>query len=666
MNQPKPLDRSRYERMRQAGFTDDEIRADGFEIPPKAPGSGARTATGILGKFAQGISMGTADEIGGAILSPFAEGKSISEKYRNARDIVRGVLNDAQEKAPIPSTLAEIGGAIAPAFVGAGTLIPRAAATGIRGAATRGAANVAEGAILGAAAGAGNAEGGAAERITGAARGARGGAMGSAVLGAAGPALQTAYRGTVGAITRRGVNRAANRVLADAIEQSGMSADAVRSAINDSELADKPLTLMEHLGVAGRKAARGARTMSAQARQTLDNTAEQRMPGAYQRVTDDIREGLNVSHQTPTQATAQSTAHRADIALDEFTPERMAAEVDTRTLQHAPIYADLFEQMQHARGQAPGGPLARLPELFDAETGQLVRQPTVRDIEDIRQAFDDVQRSGRYHTVNRITGRSEVRNVDGQMARSLEAARQHMLADPALEAAAPWYAPARRALEEQHQFEEAIPTGHAMPGRDPQDITDALEQMTVPSKRGARVGFAAAKAQEMMKAPPVSVADKAGGIGATRKQAIRDQVNAMVPNGLRSTQQGPRTRQQTRMESRLDAESRIAATERFLSGQSETADKAMEGTNVMMRALQAVRGSDPMQLASIWLNARMQGNTGRVAQEIARRMSTLSRAEQQAFLEEIAQTQAERAARRAVGGRTVTGRAGGAAGGLLP
>lgn len=647
------LTRQQYDAARAEGYSDDEIAQD-YDLP--TPQTGARTATGILGKFAQGISMGTADEIGGAILSAFAEGKSISEKYRNARDIVRGVLNDAQEKAPTLSTLAEVGGAIAPAFVGAGTLIPRAAGAGLRNSAMRGAANVAEGALMGAASGAGNAEGGLSERVIGAGRGAVVGGASSGAFGAAAPAVTNLTRAVIPAITRRGVARAAARIGADALEASGLSADDIAARIANPALADKPLTLMEHMGTAGRKAARGARTTSSSARQVMDDLATDRMPGAGERVLADVREGLDIPATTPTRAANEAAAARTAIHAQEFTPPRLAEPVPTTRLGDSPAYRDAYDAIYEASAMRPGG--APHAPLF-ADDGALARTPTVGDIEAIRQGLADALESGRLQTRNRLTGRLETTNVDGELRRSLSAAYGHLMDDPQLERAAPWYRGARAALEEQHQLEGAIPTGHAMPGRDPMEIADAMHAMpSDAARRGARVGYAAKVGEQLVKAPPVSAADKLGGVGATAKTGVRQGVMAMAPD---AAPVGPITPGQARLGQRLDAESEIAATQRFLSGQSETADKGMEALAQGARVMQQLRGiTDPVRLAGVWLDAQAHGNWGRVSQEVARRFGSLNRAEQQEFLQLIAREALRRTNRGAV-----TGRVGAAAAGAL-
>lgn len=646
------LTRQQYEAARGEGYTDEEI-AQEYDLPSAQ--SGARTATGVLGKFAQGISLGTADEIGGAVLAPFARGKTLFEKYRSARDILRGVTRDAEDSAPVMSTAAELAGAIAPAFVGAGTILPRAVGTGFRAAATRGAANVAEGAVTAAASSFGNAEGTLAERGRTVPRSLMmGGAVSAAVPGSA--AIARSGKRALGTFTERGVQRVSDDLVGRAMTAMGREVDDVAPVV-----ADKPITLMERMGNPGRRLARGARTTSPGASEMFDALSASRMPGTAQRVVDDLRSGMRVGDAGTGRAAQALDEARQQIGAAAFTPERMAAPVTSEsamaTLLSSPVYRRAFNQWRGALAEMPGA--APPAPLFGRVEGSrqvtLLRDPTMADIEGIRQGLQDVLQSGGYVTRSTTLG-PQVRNITKTQKRVWTDARNALMRDEGLAAEHPWYREALDELAARHAQGRALVAGGGLARQTPEEVADYLGTLGTDAEReAARLGMTNRIARRVMDSPPVSASRVVG--GASRIPQRMDRLLAAAPNRGSAG----------RMVQRLGVEDEIAETERFLGHQSNTADKLQERDqlgaavlNVLSRGKQGV-----VDLPLSWLNTRLQGNTGRVADEIARRFSSLSQTEQAAILEAARAEMARQAVRattvRGVG-RGAAGVAGGAAG----
>ena len=647
----RPLDPARYQRMRAAGFTDDEIRADGFEIPNSGPGEtfgkpndrapdnsrtqavrsfGDRTLTGAnevlqgANEVLQGATLGWADEAVG-LVSP------------STRDAMRERSARFHAESPGWATTANIAGGL---LTGGGLarlgakLLPRVAGAGLKAAALRGAANAGEGAIAGAIGGAGAAQS-PEGRLAGAATGAAlGGAAGGAIP-AAGGLLKGARRALL-PFSAKGAANVADELIGEAIEDVGQ----IRLPV-----AGKPQQLVDRIGEPGRKLARGARTTSSKARQILANLSEQRMPGAGARVAADVRDALAIPHTTPPRAANAAARQRAQIAAVEFTPARMAAPVTSptvaETLTASPIFADVFEQMRDAASVRPANhPNARQIAPLFGEQG-LTRPPTVADIETIRQGLDDAIQSGRLQRRNPVTGRYQTTNVEGEMRRALQDTRSALMEDAGLNAEHAWYAPARGELAAQHQLEDAIPQGRALLDRGPMEVADLMQEAAPARQQGLRIGYAARADKQLADAAPLSASRIAGGGGgATAREGARARLNAVTTDDMA----------RARLASRLGAEDDIAYTERFLTGQTETADKALEAAGIGAKALQraAQMGRGGITSAVVPLLAVAQGNTGKVSKALAERLATLSPEQQQAYLRYIAQFMEDRAAQQAM------------------
>lgn len=663
----KPLDRARYERMRAAGFSDEDITADGFDIPaadaptPDAysrPGSAGRTGVGLLGKVVQGLSMGTADEIGGVMLAPFARGKTFGDKRREATSIVRGILGDAERDAPKASIAAEVGGAVLPIVFGGAPSITAAAAEraglGRVGQWTaRASGRISSGATSAAASGAGNATGGADARAAAALKAALlGGAIGGGIPLAG--ALASGTRRAVGAVTERGAQKLATRLAAEAATESGRAIPAIEAALSDPDLMGKPLTLMERIGDPARKLARGAKTNSAEAARRLSDLGDTRMPGTAARVMDDVREGLGVAGQTTRQAGQSIDAARQAIGAAEFLPERMAAEVSSptivETLMASPIYRKAFEQARAAARLAPDGVAPE--KLFGRDKATkavtLLRTPTLADIEAIRSGLDDILQSGGYTSRTTTLG-PQVTALTKGTKRAVQSAKRALLDDEALNAEHAWYAPARAQLAEQHAAGRALKDGGKLLTQPVADVADQMGAMAPRAQEMSRLAVANRLAQKVENSPPISAARLAGGgSGATAIPARMDRLQSMAAPGAGG-----------RMAARLGAEDQIAQTERFLSGQSNTADKLRESEKVMGAVRQVIQGGKGLLNNALdVLSTRLQGNTGRVSSELARILSTLDPAEQQAVLKALQAEQARQASRAALS-RALTSRGGG-------
>ncbi|MBL8302360.1 MAG: hypothetical protein JNM26_06270, partial [Ideonella sp.] len=175
---------------------------------------------GFAGKVTQGLSLGYADEIKGALRAPFTGN---SRLYETAR--ARGQLARASKDAPVTSTALEIGGAVVPGIAG-GAAIARGlgAAGNFAGNMLRGAAaGAAEGAVYGS----GNEVGGAEARAAGAIPGAAvGGLVGAAASPLAELVTSVFRRGRAG-LTSAGGDAQARRALRTVLDDTGDTSTSI-------------------------------------------------------------------------------------------------------------------------------------------------------------------------------------------------------------------------------------------------------------------------------------------------------------------------------------------------------------------------------------------------------------------------------------------------------
>lgn len=592
--------------------------------PPKDPSLWEKLKTADWGKattdvgneLLQGASFGWADEAAG-LVSP-----EVRDAMRKRSAELRAASPGAAFAANLLGGVATGGGAVK---AGA-KLFPRVAGGGIKAALLRGAANAGEGATAGAVAGAG-----AGESPEGRIYGALMGAAGGAVLGGGLPVLGNAVKGVRRAVlpfSEKGASRVADEMIGNAI-------DDARSIV--VPVIGKPMQLVDRLGEAGRKLARGARTTSSSARQTFADMSAERMPGTAERVIGDVNDALGVGGQTVRQLGKGLDDARAAISKAEFTPERMAAPVTSETVKETLLKSPVYRRAHRAfREAAKLDPNAEVPPPLFGKDG-LTREPTVRDIENIRQGLQDLLDTGGYQVVTK-TGERAVKNITKAGKKAIDAARKALLNDKTLNAEHPWYQPARAALAGKHAEGRALMAGEKLAGAVPADVADALGALgSSGEQQMARAGLANRIARKVNESPAISASRVAGGGPNIPGRMARLTAASASPDAAAT------------LRARLAAEDQIAATERFLTGQSETADKALEGAGIGMKALQkALRlGSGAKEAVLMPLAAAAQGNTGKVSKALADKLGNLTPDEQQLYLRYIQQFMEQQMAKQA-------------------
>lgn len=215
MTSVRPLKRmtpDHYEWARSQGYSDDEIRADGYELPPPER-SGLGKLANLIGPWADEIIGGMA-----AAGSPGQRPPSIStatERFGGTSDLVKEASESYARRYPGRATALQVAGSMVPVLGAAGRA--KAAATGAQRLLT---SAPAVGAATGAVQGLGRGEGG--ERLTN--------AVTDGVLGAAGGAIV----GGAVAATRAGAQRLGRTAIGE------RASNAVRQVLGKPPAARTP------------------------------------------------------------------------------------------------------------------------------------------------------------------------------------------------------------------------------------------------------------------------------------------------------------------------------------------------------------------------------------------------------------------------------------------
>lgn len=295
----KRLSPTDYRWLKEQGYNDDELRADGFDPPEEEGVMGTLKSAGL--GAAEGATFGFADEIAGGLGSLFT-----GRTYADVRDSAREVFKSAQAANPKTYAAGNIAGAV---LSPVGNKLTAGAKAGSLGASVvRGAgAGAAGGALYGLGTGEGSVGDQAAHTLAGAGIGAVAGGV-VPVVGRAASRLKSSatdiasrIRGAVTAPTAGPTGQvvsAANGVqdvsdwslqqYARAIRKGGVTPDALEQTVT-AATPDDPRLLLNVSGKKAKAMADAAVRRADDGGALLTDRLEEQMAGAPGRVVDALR-----------------------------------------------------------------------------------------------------------------------------------------------------------------------------------------------------------------------------------------------------------------------------------------------------------------------------------------------------------------------------------------
>lgn len=464
----------------------------GLTNPVSLAGQGENPAAGPL---AQGLTFGTADEIGGVvggIAETFKPRKAVDvlaeqlgtqpggatafeRGYNKTVEKARSDLEKYRTEHPILSTGLEATGALmtlpltsglnvirAPAAVRAGA--PVATKVGnmlARGAASTGNAAL-TGAAYGAAYGAGTAEGGPGARLEGMLQGGGVGAAlgvgGNALLGTAKGIGALAFGGPINALRKiTGPRREAERQVVNAIRDdaamTGQTPQQRLGGITQAQQRGVPMAPLD-IGEASRGLADTASIISPQGRNILTNTLGQRFETQHERVIDTITRVAPGVNAPGAREILQQAARNANRPAYDRAYREGNRRIWGNDLEQLTVSPSLREAMRDAsrigadeaarRGtRPPQPPFEHHPD--GSMTPVPGAPPTLEYWDQVKRALDGqvgtARRAGNDELVRRLTGlRSDLVGILDRAVPSYQQARQGAAAffgaDNALDAGA--------------------------------------------------------------------------------------------------------------------------------------------------------------------------------------------------------------------------------------
>lgn len=585
---------------------DDPITAEVRKELADQKAKGVQTDSGYARQFAQGVTMGGADEIIAGLMTPLemiSRGTLDPRKayaYAKAREDL--TLEDARKNGGMLGSAVEIAGGVGSGMGlarGAAAAIPEAA-TGVQGVVrallSGGRAGQGAAGRVATAAGSGAAYGGVQgfnegsgveDRLQRAGIGAGIGALGGGVIqGAAEGGKRTL--GFIGSqINPSGY---AERQVARAIAESGRSVDDVANDVVQAGAAGQPFAVADALGNPGQRMLSMVTRNPGQGRTQAVEFLDARQAGQGRRMANIVSEGLDAPRTAAQTRTGLTEARDAAADVNYGAARGSAGVVDPTA---AIASADNFLQPGVTRVMSPQSQIA------DDSVEALVRRARgyLTDGNSVLTDFDAAFRA------KREIDRMILKNPD---VRELYPIRNSL--DDALAATSQPYANARDTFRRQSEGIGAVDTGRDMAQRGrSEDVVQSFQNMTPEQQAAARVGYADPLIERMQGA-----AQGANKAREFTSDAMRTELPVVAAPGRAPAMMDRIARENTMFETRAAA-----------MGGSKTADNLADNSAAAVNPeiiTNLASGNIPAALRNLVVRSgdNLGGNTPQVREQIAR------------------------------------------------
>jgi hypothetical protein len=574
------------------------VAAESTQARPR-PKPSTLSPLAALAPVAQGLTLGAADEILGAVegannvaermIPGGSPGGTFKEGYVRGRDKVRAGTKQYGEEHPVASTALTIAGGVAPALLGPGSALVKAGTPLL----ARMGLGAVEGAAYGGVSGALSAD---EDRTAGAVQGALIGAPLGAVLPVAGAGVSAA-RNIVG---RRGAaaGRHADALLTRALQRDQVNPRALTAP------AGKPAILPDLAGENTLGLARGAQATPSEAKERLATFLHGRQAEQPTRVLGDLESAAGRSNENVHDVAEKLIEQRRQHAKPLYDAARPIIVDDPEVI--ATITNSPYFREAHALGR-------KLAKEEGRKLPPLTRETMVGDekvVEQIPQSVEAID-----YTKRGLDAVIERRMKGGSMDRGLARVLKNKLRDmlEKVDNAVPEYQQARQQFAGDSDMMDALESGRNFLKEDYRVTQKQLAAMTDGEREMHKVGALDAVRRVMDETP--DGADVVKRIfGNPRK---RDQLKVLL--GDQSFVQ---------LEEQLGVESRMVRTKDRVTGGSPTARIQPElaelaDTPGMQIGEAVLRGNPKTAALRALLNKakeRGAGNVGQVANEVSKRM----------------------------------------------
>lgn len=629
-----------------------------------AQGGWIQTLGNIAGMISKGATLGFADEISGAadaILSKVrGDDTPFRELYRQRQQMYDRATDQFAEEHPVAAGALEAVGATIPTAAAVmsgnpallGQQVGRTAAGRIGHAAGVGAGT-------GALAGYGDADPG--DEIAGAAMGA---AIGGVVGTGAGAATETgsaiatrlreptqqilSYIESLGGAPRPPMARqaapapsrptTAQEKVLQALERDQVTPAEVSDRLRAQQDLGKPAGIIDVAGDNTRGLGRATVTLPGRGRQTATARLDERSDAQLPRVLQDVEQGVGVSAQDTDALAREIIERRSAAARPAYQRAYAQGEITAPDVIEVMDQNPAFVQAHQKARQLLAGANRQVPELFNPENGQLIRWPTVEDVDLIKKGLDR-----RLYNNRRGVNDPDEPALDKYFAGLLEGQRARLL--QAVDEAVPAYAEARAGFAGETAMYEALEAGREFLKMDPRQAARAISDLTPDQQEMFRIGAVDAIRRRLMSAADnadhANVVKSIFGYGKGGKRDLLATI-FRTPEEL------------ARFEQQMASEIQMHQTRQFVTGGSQTANKLAEiedASRPVEDALVDVAGGNikggVMRLGRTAVHAvtdRMRaGATERTRSEVADEIFNFTEADQaQEFLRQLEQIRLQR------------------------
>lgn len=427
------------------------------------------------------------------------------------------------------------------------------------------------------------------------------------------------------------ITAAEAKVLAS-LEAAGVAPEAAAARLEQSRRLGVPLGLIDVGGKQTQRLGRAVRTLPGEGSEIIDNALENRAAAQPDRVINFLERALGrkssgnagrVSDSLLNQARTDSSPFYRQ--LDDLPAPGVASE-DVVSIFGLPYVRDLVQRAQRA-SDALGGSMA---PLYD-DAGNLLRAPTFRDVDLVKQSIDEVL-SPVYQRGPRPA--ESVDPATRQVRTLLTDVRNRLVSSADAAPGGDVYANARASYAGPAQARDAFESGLNFPNASLQDVL-AMRQTGSPAElKNYGRGVVDALRNKIESMPDLSSSPNVLRSVAGSRSA-RAKLEAATPD-----------RRVQALRDRLTAENEAARTNAFVRSGSQTADKAAEAADVAvdLAADAATSGLNNVVIRTLraGYDQVMAGANAQTRAEIARILTNFDDpAAQQALLRRLQELQAQ-------------------------
>lgn len=356
---------------------------------------------------------------------------------------------------------------------------------------------------------------------------------------------------------------AAQSKILQSLERDQITPAAVADRLRAQQQLGKPQGIVDAAGNNTSGLGRATVTLPGPGRQTAIEALNARADGQRSRVQQNVETGVRLPAVDTDALSRRIIEQRSTAARPAYQKAYAKGELDDPDLIDAIDENPALAQAHNKARALLANANKQVPELFNPETNQLIRYPTVEDIDLIKKGLDR-----RLYNNKRGANDADEPALDKYFASLLEGQRTRMLS--ATDRVAPEFGAARKQFAGTTAMSEALEAGQDFFNMDERHVTRLMSEMTEGE-------------QEML---------RTGAVDAIRRRLLTAADNAEYPNVVKSIfgyGKGAKRDliatlfrtpdEMARFEAQMEAEILMHQTRQRVMGGSQTANKMADASD---------------------------------------------------------------------------------------